>query len=104
MVSGGKETLLMPGSVSLPLVWPAGRLSKASRSPESIPGSGPAAECRKSKPARACGHIAIYHSPAYVFIIAMPLQPSFRLAPESSVVISYYGNGAGKHRFRLAPE
>ena len=31
--------------------------------------------------ARACGHIAIYHSPAYVFIIAMPLQPSFRLAP-----------------------
>ena len=21
----------------------------------------------------ACGHIAIYHSPAYVFIIAMPL-------------------------------
>ena len=54
--------------------------------------------------ARACGHIAIYHSPAYVFIIAMPLQPSFRRKPESSVVISYYCNGAGKHRFRLAPE
>ena len=53
---------------------------------------------------RACGHIAIYHSPAYAFIIAMPLPPSFRLSPESSVVISYYGNGAGKHRFRLAPE
>ena len=33
-----------------------------------------------------------------------PLQPSFWLAPESSVVISYYCNGAGKHRFRLAPE
>ena len=23
---------------------------------------------------RACGHIAIYRSPAYVFIIAMPLR------------------------------
>ena len=53
---------------------------------------------------RACGHIAMYHSPAYVFVIAMPLQLSFRLAPESGVVISYYGNGAGKHRFRLSPE
>ena len=49
-------------------------------------------------------HIAIYHSPAYVFIIAMPLHPSFRRKPESSVVISCYGNGAGKHRFRLSPE
>ena len=37
---------------------------------------------------------AIYHSPAYVYIIAMPLQPSFRRKPESSVVISYYCNGA----------
>ena len=54
--------------------------------------------------ARACGHIAIYHNPAYVLIIMMPLQPSFRLSPESSAVICYYGNGAGKHRFRLAPE
>ena len=52
----------------------------------------------------ACGHIAIYHSPAYVFIIAMPLQSSFRRKPGSSVVISCYGNGAGKHRFRLSPE
>ena len=52
----------------------------------------------------ACGHIAIYHSPASVFIIAMPLQPSFRRKPGSSVVISYYCNGAGEHRFRLAPE
>ena len=60
---------------------------------------------RGAKPPRACGHIAIYHSAAYVFIIAMPLQPSLRLSPESSVVISYYyGNGAGKHRFRLSPE
>ena len=31
----------------------------------------------------------------------MPLQPSFRRKPESSVVISCYDNGAGKHRFRL---
>ena len=31
-------------------------------------------------------------------------SPSFRRKPESSVVISYYGNGSGKHRFRLAPE
>ena len=54
--------------------------------------------------ARGCGHIVICHSPAYVFVIAMPLQPSFRLAPESGVVISYYSNGADKHRFRLAPE
>ena len=35
---------------------------------------------------RPCGHIVIYRSPAYVFVIAMPLQPSFRLAPESGVV------------------
>ena len=64
-------------------------------------GFRPSSECGK---VRACGHIAIYHSPAYVFSIAMPLQTSFRLAPESGVVICYYGDGAGRHRFRLAPE
>ena len=53
---------------------------------------------------RAWGHIAIYHRPAYVFTVAMPIQPSFRRKPESSVVISYYGNGAGKRRFRRKPE
>ena len=32
--------------------------------------------------ARGCGHIGIYRSAACVFSIAMPLHPSFRLAPE----------------------
>ena len=52
--------------------------------PEGGPGLRAASECRKAKPSsgkrrrrarrpRACGHIAIYHSPAYVFIIAMLL-------------------------------
>ena len=62
------------------------------------------AQAQHTRGPRACDHIAIYHSPAYVFIIAMPLQPSFRRKPESSVVISYYGNGGGKHRFRRKPE
>ena len=35
---------------------------------------------------------------------SMPLRPSFRLAPESTVILYCYGNGASKHRFRLSPE
>ena len=54
--------------------------------------------------ARARGHIAIYHSPAYFFIIAMPLQPSFRLAPESRLAGSITVVGGYDAGFRLAPE
>ena len=56
-------------------------LTEAEVRPEGRAGLRRAAECRKAKPPRGCGHIAIYHSPAYVFSIAMPLQPSFRRKP-----------------------
>ena len=62
--------------------------------PEGGPGFRAAAGGGKVRPPRGCGHIAIYHNPAYVFIIAMLIQPSFRRKPESIAV----------RRFRLAPE
>ena len=42
--------------------------------------------------------------PRQRFQLGGAIFPSFRLSPESSVVIFYYGNGAGKHRFRHSPE
>ena len=33
-----------------------------------------------------------------------PLQPLFRLSPDSGAVLPGYGDGAGRHRFRLSPE
>ena len=53
---------------------------------------------------RPCGHIAIYHSPAYVFIIAMPLQPSFRRKPESMLAGSITVAGDYDAGFRRKPE
>ena len=69
--------------------------------------TGPGGRGREST--RACGDIAIYHSPAYVFIIAMPLQRWIPACAGMTVggagmTAGGDGNGAGKHRFRLAPE
>ena len=60
----------------------------------------------KIEPPRPCCHIAIYHSPASVSIIAMPLQPSFRRKPESRPLTEPKWDTLSilQPSFRLAPE